>query len=774
MFVRSCNDVEYHEDDRNRAAVTGILFTHERNLRHDQRALELWGGHECTVNRVADAFQDQTLLSGHDARLLDLERFAALGVAALRYPLLWERIAPHDPDAPDWQWSDARLAELRRLGIRPIAGLVHHGGGPRYAGLLDAEFAPGLARFAGQVAARYDWIDDWTPVNEPVTTARFSALYGHWHPHRRDERSFWTALLNQVDGTRLAMRAIRRVNPRARLIQTDDLGRSWATVPLRHQAAFDNVRRWMGWDLLFGRVVPEHPLWDRLDAMGFGERLRAIADDPSPPDVIGINHYLTSDRFLDHRLRHYPPCAAGGNAQQRYADVAAIRVLDPPPAGLRGALREAWARYGTPLAVTEVHNGCTRDEQMRWMAEAWDGARALRGEGVAIEAVTSWALLGSQGWDTLLTAGGSYEPGAFDVRAGAPRATALAAMLPRLGTEAPRHPALAGQGWWRRPIRLLHPPVRRPAPMRERQPTAWPRDAPPLLIAGATGTLGQALARACRHRDLAYVLTARGELDLDDAASIERTLRRHRPWAVINAAGWVRVDAAEHEAEACLRANAAGAALLAALAAAEGMPTVSFSSDLVFDGAGGAPYREEDAPHPAGVYGTSKLFAERALAAMPGDHLVIRTAAFFSPHDPHNFAAQLVAALGAGRRFDACASRVVTPTYVPHLCDAVLDLLIDGETGLWHLTSGTALSWAAFAERVAARCGLDARLIRADATRAPADTGLASGRGTLLPPLDHALADFAAHTARRHADRARRNFLRAQDLAPSPTTGEIS
>ena len=96
-----------------------------------------------------------------------------------------------------------------------------------YTNLLDDTFPALLAEHAGRAAARYSWIDRWTPVNEPVTTARFSALYGHWYPHRTDEGDFWRALVNQIDATRLAMHAIRRVRPDAQLIQTEDLGRTF-------------------------------------------------------------------------------------------------------------------------------------------------------------------------------------------------------------------------------------------------------------------------------------------------------------------------------------------------------------------------------------------------------------------------------------------------------------------------------------------------------------------------------------------------------------------
>lgn len=435
--------------------------------------LELWGGTECTVVRVRDHWSDQTRLSGHHDRDADLDLFAAIGFRAMRYPVLWERVAPDEPATCDWRWTDRRLGRLRDLGIRPIAGLVHHGSGPRYTHLLDPDFPVKLERYAGQVARRYPWITDWTPVNEPLTTARFSALYGHWHPHARDEGAFWTALVNQVDGVAHAMRAIRAVIPDARLIQTDDLGRSYATAPLFHQAAFDNARRWAGWDLAFGRVTPGHALWDRIAGHGLGDRLRPLADAPSPPDIIGINHYLTSDRWLDHRLQRYPARTHGRNLEQIYADVEAIRVLDPAPAGLAGALREAWARYAVPLALTEVHLGCTREEQLRWIGEAWDTAQLLRGDGVDIRAVTAWAVMGSCGWDTLLTGGGAYEPGLFDVSDGAPRPTALAAAWAGFPRGTPRDPLASAPGWWRRADRLIYPPVPRPARVEDVPDAPW-------------------------------------------------------------------------------------------------------------------------------------------------------------------------------------------------------------------------------------------------------------------------------------------------------------
>jgi dTDP-4-dehydrorhamnose reductase len=160
--------------------------------------LELWGGIECTVNRVGDKYFDQIAQSGHDHRLTgDLERFAALGLRTLRYPLLWERVAPGAHRYPDWRRTDTAMLKLRDLEIDVIAGLVHHGSGPRYTSLIDPTFPERLRDYARMVAQRYPWLEMWTPVNEPLTTARFSGLYGLWYPHARNDYAFVRAFMNE-------------------------------------------------------------------------------------------------------------------------------------------------------------------------------------------------------------------------------------------------------------------------------------------------------------------------------------------------------------------------------------------------------------------------------------------------------------------------------------------------------------------------------------------------------------------------------------------------
>lgn len=721
--------------------------------------VELWAGLECTVNRVGDEYFDQLERSCHTIRLLDIDRLADLGVKAIRYPILWERTAPDGLESIDWSWADERLHRLHARNVTPIVGLLHHGSGPRYTSLTDFDFPEKLADFARVVARRYPWVSTYTPINEPLTTARFSALYGHWYPHARDPLTFARAFLLQCRGIVLAMRAIRETNPDAKLLQTEDLGKTFSTLTLSYQAEFENERRWLTYDLLTSRVSPGHAMWDYFLWLGIKKNeLQWFIDNPCPPDLIGINHYVTSERFLDERLARYPKSSHGGNGRHAYADVEAVRVCAGGVAGPGVLLSETWERYGLPMAITEAHLGCTREEQLRWLNTVWHAAQEARRKQIDVRAVTAWSAFGAYDWNSLLTRDdGHYEPGIFDLRSPGPRPTALAQMVHTLAQgEEFDHPVLDSPGWWQRLDRLRYPPVvhpRQPVIATDLRLNNGGEPSRPMLITGATGTLGRAFARICEQRGLAYHLLTREEMDIADTASVEEALNRFEPWAIVNAAGYVRVDEAEQDREMCLRENASGPEVLARCCHDRGIFLVTFSSDLVFDGKIRRPYVETDRTGPLNVYGATKVKAERSVLSLCPQALVIRTSAFFGPWDEHNFAHAVLESLSRDLSYPAPNDVTVSPTYVPDLVNACLDLLIDGEGGIWHLANSGALTWADFARLVATEAGYDVAQIegRPNGTfdfsaRRPTFSALSSERASIMPRLEDAVKRYVAET----------------------------
>lgn len=707
--------------------------------------LELWGGVEATVNRTRDSFHSQMRRSHHLEHPEDLELFAALGLRTLRYPLLWELVSPEGLEQANWEWFDERYALLKQLGIKPIAGLVHHGSGPRSTSLISDDFAPGLATFARACAERYPWIEDYTPVNEPLTTARFSALYGTWYPHTKDDAAFCKAVVNQCKATVMAMQQIRGVNPRARLVQTEDLGFCSTTPSLKASQDFENERRWLSFDLLCGRVNRSHRFWTWLQKGVTQAELEFFLEHPCPPDVMGLNYYITSDRTLDERLSRYPPEYHGGNGVQQYADIESVRTQFGI-AGHEALLRQAFERYQLPLAITEVHLDCTREEQLRWLHQAWQAAQRVRDDGIDVRAVTVWALLGAFDWNSLLTReDGYYEPGVFDLRAPQPRPTAIARMARALATEGHfEHPVLDTPGWWQREERATH---NRSGHARRFHGTADFRKhaTAPLLITGATGTLGKAFAHACELRAISYRLLSRREMDIADETAVSRVFDELKPWAIINTAGFVRVRDAEKEPHRCRRENTRGPTVLATEAEQRNLPFVTFSSDLVFDG-GSGPYVESDPVSPQTVYGSTKAEAERRVLRACQRSLVIRTAAFFSPWDVHNFVAKAASQLRRGQPVHVTAGELVSPTYVPDLVRISLDLLLDEVWGVWHLTNDGVVSWTDFGKWVADGMSAPQSLVLEDppwiAPPQPRCLALKSERATLMPKLEHALERY--------------------------------
>jgi dTDP-4-dehydrorhamnose reductase len=216
-----------------------------------------------------------------------------------------------------------------------------------------------------------------------------------------------------------------------------------------------------------------------------------------------------------------------------------------------------------------------------------------------------------------------------------------------------------------------------------------------VLVTGAGGMMGRALMLLMKGRHQATGL-ARADLDVADAAAVERRVAEERPQLVIHAGAMTRVDDCEKEWEEAFRVNALGSRHVAVAAERAGASLVYLSSDFVFDGAKEEPYLEWEEPRPLSVYGASKLAGEREVRAHATRHYVVRTSWVFGPGG-RNFVDAILAAARAGKPLRVVTDQVGVPTYTRDLAAALLELAESGFYGTYHVTNAGSCSWHEYA-----------------------------------------------------------------------------
>jgi dTDP-4-dehydrorhamnose reductase len=233
-----------------------------------------------------------------------------------------------------------------------------------------------------------------------------------------------------------------------------------------------------------------------------------------------------------------------------------------------------------------------------------------------------------------------------------------------------------------------------------------------VLLLGGAGQLGCCL-RDRWPRDWERHAPASAQLDIRDAAAVDKTMRQLRPDLVVNAAAYNRVDDAERSPAEARAVNAEGAGNVARAAARVGARLVHISTDYVFDGLQDGrpavrPYSEEDVPHPLNVYGESKRQGELAVLAEAPGAIVLRTSWLFSEYG-HNFARTILRLARAGRPLRVVSDQVGTPTYAGDLAWAVIRLGAARSKngtpfralhGVLHFSGAEAMSWFQFACRI--------------------------------------------------------------------------
>ena len=220
-----------------------------------------------------------------------------------------------------------------------------------------------------------------------------------------------------------------------------------------------------------------------------------------------------------------------------------------------------------------------------------------------------------------------------------------------------------------------------------------------------TGLAGQVVSSMIERapRDVELIALGRPQLDLARRDAVLATLRAARCDVIVNAAAYTAVDKAESEPDVAMRVNGDGAGYVAEIAAELRAPLIHLSTDYVFDGMLNRPYREDDETNPTGAYGLSKLVGEQKIAAICGNHAILRTAWVYSPFGA-NFVKTMLRLGETRSEVGVVADQQGNPTYAIDIANAVFAIARRLSTdsspslrGIFHMTGAGEATWAEFA-----------------------------------------------------------------------------
>jgi beta-glucosidase/6-phospho-beta-glucosidase/beta-galactosidase len=304
-----------------------------------------------------------------------------MGLRCLRYGLPLHRVWL-GPDRYDWDFADAALGELKRLGIHPILDLIHFGL-PDWIGDFQNPDLPLLFHdYCAAVAERYPWVRAYTPVNEAFVTARNSARDGLWNEQLKSDRAFVTAVKHLAAAGILGCQAIAERRPDAVIVQSES-----AEYTHRMSASVDRADQvrdkvmFLALDLLYGHCPDADVLVYAFDnGLTRDEYDWFMRGEPPGFQVLGLDYYGRNERVITPDGRTLPA---------------------PNALGWRQIAHEYWRRYRKPLMHTET-NDFNVKAAPDWLWKQWVNVLRVRSEGVPVMGFTWYSLTDQVDWDIQL------------------------------------------------------------------------------------------------------------------------------------------------------------------------------------------------------------------------------------------------------------------------------------------------------------------------------------------------------------------------------------
>lgn len=334
------------------------------------------------TGRTLDEYQ---LTEHYERWSEDLGLMRDLGVRIARYGIPWHRINPA-PGKWEWEWTDKALERVLELGIDPIVDLVHYGLPSWIEGAYqNPKFPNYMAEYAARVAERFRGrIHLYTPLNEPRVTAWYCGKLGWWPPYERGWSGFVSVMIGVCRGIVESIQAMKEVDSEIIPVHVDatDLYES-PDSELQPEVAQRQEIVFLALDLISGRIVPGHPLFNWLRKQGASDQsLVWFQQHQVTLDLIGINMYPMFSRKV---LR---PSSHGLRTQMPYASAEIVSKLS----------RMYYERYQTPIFISETASVGTLKRREAWLEESVAAVRQVRAEGVPLVGYTWWPMFALVTW----------------------------------------------------------------------------------------------------------------------------------------------------------------------------------------------------------------------------------------------------------------------------------------------------------------------------------------------------------------------------------------
>ena len=284
----------------------------------------------------------------------------------------------------DWSFCDETLDDLKRRDIVPILDLCHFGVPDWIGDFQNPDFPKLFERYAGDFAARYPWIQLYTPVNEMFICATFSARWGWWNEQLSTDTAFITALKHLVKANILAMHAILDIRPDALFIQSESSEYFHPESPgaIGHADAF-NEQRFLSLDLNYGYDVSGRMMEFLRDCgMTLDEYKFFRTKNLRHHCIMGNDYYVTNEHLV------YPDGRTGPSGE----------IF-----GYHTITHEYYERYRLPVMHTETNlNDGDKGEAVTWLHKEWANILRIRRTGVPMLGFTWYSLIDQVDWDSAL------------------------------------------------------------------------------------------------------------------------------------------------------------------------------------------------------------------------------------------------------------------------------------------------------------------------------------------------------------------------------------